>query len=156
VPEARAAELNPLAVFSKKGIYIPMVAFEVKKNGGKIALAGREDLSVLTVIVDAVGKLGAKSAGAVRQRESAELSLSITGLTSKVENEHDEHIDWAPRITLETGDEISIRILDTNVTDRPRNLKRAYGPSGDPEREMFDNCRRVYFQLREKYESENG
>jgi hypothetical protein len=53
-----------------------MIAFEVFKNGGKLATAGGEDLSVLNVIVNAVGKLGHKSYGTVDEKNNYELFLS--------------------------------------------------------------------------------
>ena len=56
-----------------------MLALEVLLNGKRIAIAGADDLNVLTGIVTAVGKLGPKASGTkgLRKNKFAYFGLII-------------------------------------------------------------------------------
>lgn len=85
-----------------------MRAFEVYLNEKKLCLAGIGDDGVLTAIVDWVTKKG-----------KGDLSLSVAGLVSPIS----EHVTWV-RKDLRLGDVITVKVTETNSTDKPTKRER--------------------------------
>src|SRR5215212_4106000 len=83
-----------------------MRAFEVFLNGERLCVAGIDGRCVLTVIIDHVkGKLDPVD----------DVDLQVGGLISDT----DEHVTWN-RTHLQTGDEVRVRILDSDSADEPK------------------------------------
>ena len=61
-----------------------MIGLAVYLNGKRKAVAGADDLCVLSAIVTAVGELGASTAS-VGKRHGVDLHLSVGGLTRRAE-----------------------------------------------------------------------
>ena len=99
-----------------------MIAFEVKLNEESLGTAGADDLSVLTAIVTAVGKLGPNSAGAAHRENDYELELTVGGLTSRTNGAPNEHLDWAKR-ALKPGDVVILRVIEADAADLPIGSK---------------------------------
>ena len=95
-----------------------MITFQLELNGQSLGSAGAEDLSVLTAIVSAVGKLGRSSAGAYEREHHYDIVLRVGGLTSRAEGTPNEHLDWIER-TLKPGDVVTIRLVEAEATDVP-------------------------------------
>jgi hypothetical protein len=103
-----------------------MRAFEVYLNGERLCLAGANDESVLSTIIDYVGKVG-------NPDNEERLHLSVGGLLIPQE----EHVRWQER-DLAVGDEIRVRILDSDTVDMPsRRIPR------DPKKEIRNEQRYV-------------
>jgi hypothetical protein len=79
-----------------------MRAFEIYVNGEPLCLAGVSDASILTAITHYVG------------RGKGRLYLSVGGLLVPQE----EHVHWKDR-DLAVGDEIRIRIIESEKVDAP-------------------------------------
>jgi len=86
-----------------------MTAFEVRLNGKKLCIAGIGDDGVLTAIVSYV-------VGSSRK----DLSLSVGGLVSPTR----EHVHWRDDLGLKVGDEVLLRIAESERVDRPRKRTR--------------------------------
>src|SRR5260370_14836191 len=88
-----------------------MRAFEVFLNGERFCLAGIAGRCVLTVIIDHVkGKIDPVD----------DVDLHVGGLISDT----DEHVNWG-RTQLSTGDEVRVRIIESDSADEPiRRLTR--------------------------------
>jgi hypothetical protein len=86
-----------------------MKAFQVRLNGTKLCVAGLSEQGVLTAIVDYVSGYGRD-----------ELALSVGGLISSKE----EHVRWVERRALQTGDEIQLKVIETESADRPKERHR--------------------------------
>ena len=91
-----------------------MRAFEIYVNGERVCLAGVTDRSVLTTIIDYSG----------RDREP--LHLHVGGLLIPQE----EHVRWQDR-DLDVGDEIRVRIVETDEVDPPAKRFRK-----DPKKDL--------------------
>jgi hypothetical protein len=78
-----------------------MIGFEVTLNGRRLCIAGAGDTSVLTAIVSYVSKRN-------------ELELEIGGLADEA------HLKWPSPASLAVGDEVSVKIVETDQPDRPR------------------------------------
>jgi hypothetical protein len=63
-----------------------VITFEIELNGQSLVIVGAEDLSVLTAIVSAVGKLGRDSQGAREREKDNYIELTVCGLTSRAEH----------------------------------------------------------------------
>jgi hypothetical protein len=95
-----------------------MRAFEVYLNGKRLCLSGVGDDGVLSAIVSAMMRKK-------RTKRRGDLSLSVGGLVSPVR----EHVTWV-RQNLRVGDEISVKVVETNSTDEPIERSRT-NPADD-------------------------
>jgi hypothetical protein len=83
-----------------------MKAFEVRLNGRKLCTAGFSERDVvLSAIVDYVSGHG-----------NDELALTVGGLISP----KGEHVRWVKDKKLRIGDEIQVKIVETESADSPR------------------------------------
>src|SRR5205823_1397638 len=82
-----------------------MKAFEVHLNGKNLCIAGLVGNGVLSVIMDYVSGHG-----------SDEAALSVGGLISSTQ----EHVRWAERTRLKTGDEILVKVIEAETADMPQ------------------------------------
>jgi hypothetical protein len=86
-----------------------MIGFQIYVNGKKLHTTGIGDHGVLSSIL---------SLACRRQEAEDELRLSIGGLYSDTR----EHVEWeAPDVQV--GDEVTIRIIETNEVDSPTKRK---------------------------------
>ena len=90
-----------------------MVAFEVSRNGKRIAVAGVGPNGVLSTIVTWVGGRRGTS-----DKRAEDLFLQVGGLIKS-----EEHVDWTQQ-SLRVGDVIAIKIATRQAVDRPRKRKR--------------------------------
>jgi hypothetical protein len=81
-----------------------MRAFEVSVNGEKVCVAGIRDDGVLTTIVH----------WAAQQGDEA-FFLQVGGLISQ----RKEHTNWINQKPLSVGDNVQVKIIETDVADRP-------------------------------------
>ena len=130
-----------------------MLALEVLLNGKRIAIAGADDLNVLTGIVTAVGKLGPKASGTKAHPKGYEVDLNIGGLTGSYGGGRDEHLDWEQQKRLKVGDDVLIRVCRVKFADQPIK-RRAVDPKNleRNERQEFKWVKSRYLALRRKYE----
>ena len=126
-----------------------MIAFEIELNGKTIALAGTDDLSVLTAIITAVGKLGPASNGATEYEDSYHCGLSVGGLTSRDDGNQDEHLDWVKE-PVKLGDVVTIKFLEATSADAPTNAKLAR--TDDLFRQQFESAKKFYLENRDKFD----
>lgn len=128
-----------------------MFALKVQINDEAPVIAGSDDLGVLNAVVNCVGRLGSRSVSG-RANEPADLFITVGGLTSRVSNEPDEHVQWISQKPLKIGDVISVEVMDTLIVNAPISGKEAEKRKHD-ELEYFEHCKKVYLRLREKYEA---
>lgn len=129
-----------------------MLVLRVQVNEEPPVSGGANDLGVLNAIVSGTGRLG-EDAQLGRPDESPQLHLSLGGLTSRAVGRSDEHVRWIRQRGLNVGDRILVEVLDAHSAD-PVESVMAVGQRQDDEREYFEQCKRGYFELRSKYESE--
>jgi hypothetical protein len=127
-----------------------MYALKVQVNSESPIVAGAPDLGVLNTIINCVGTLG-EAAREVRDGEEADLFLSVGGLTSRLQDLPDEHLRWTSNRTLHVGDIVRVEIVETDSPDAPGDAHEAEKRQHD-EREYFEHCKKIYLELREKYE----
>src|SRR5438552_2378930 len=83
-----------------------MKVFEVFLNGERLCLAGISGRCVLTVIIDHVkGKVDPVD----------DVNLTVGGLICDT----NEHVNWGGRTQLSTGDEVRVRIIESDSADEP-------------------------------------
>jgi len=128
-----------------------MYALKVQLNDEPTVVAGADDLGVLNATVSCVGRLGSQSRQA-RQDETVDLFFTVGGLTSRAPETPDEHVRWVAQKPLQIGDVIRVEVLETPTVDDPISGTEAEKRKHD-EREYFEHCKKVYLDLREKYEA---
>ena len=115
-----------------------MICFDVYINGEKVCRAGKEEMSVLDAIVNFCRQS--------EHYENDEMWLSVGGLF-----EHSNariHPRWIEHFDLKPGDEVSIRIVESEAADEPIE-EVAYTVEDDRRQE------RAYFErLRKKFEED--
>ena len=126
-----------------------MYALKVQLNSEKPIVAGKSDLCVLNAVINCIGKLG-DAAREVREGENADLFLTVGGLTSRLQDLPDEHLRWVSNRTLHVGDIVSVEIVEADSADVPEGAEEAEKRKHD-EREYYEHCKKVYFELRGKY-----
>jgi len=130
-----------------------MIALRTTLNGRTLCLAGAEDLCVLNSIVNAVGKLGDLSKPLRNLDRSPDLFLSVGGLTGRADAD-DEHLRWTEQQKLSVGDEVLITVVEVSEADPPTSKTSARCASEDNERHQFEEAKKIYFKLKEKFGSE--
>jgi hypothetical protein len=86
-----------------------MRAFEVSRNGKRLCVAGIDGDCFLNTMVDHIAGV----------RGRPELYLHVGGLISATE----EHVIWRST-RLKDGDEVRVKIVETERADRPRRKYR--------------------------------
>jgi len=92
-----------------------MRVFEVFRNDERLCTAGIQGDCVLTAIVDSV-----------RGEGRDECTLTVGGLVDATE----EHLVWT-KFDLKVGDEIHVRVLESDAADEPKTRKRH-----DPDKDL--------------------
>lgn len=99
-----------------------MIAFEIKRNGKRVCIAGAEDLGVLSAIITAAGKLGVKTVCEGQADDVVpELFYSVGGLTRRRDPKKDVHLHWKSVGRLRVGDSLEVRIVEVRKADRPKS-----------------------------------
>ena len=109
---------------------------------------------MLSAHVTARGKLGVESHATRHSADKPfEIGLSVSGLTSRGRGEHDEHLNWGPRLTLRLGDEVRITVRDDANYDSASRRMPAQGYPSSPfsARKRFLDAKSLYFRLRGRY-----
>ena len=127
-----------------------MFALKIQVNSESPMVAGAPDLGVLNAIVNCLGPLG-NAARKKRDSDEADFFLTVGGLTSRLQDLPDEHLLWASNRSLQLGDIVRVEIVETDTADAPEGAREAEKRQHD-EREYFEHCKKVYLELREKYE----
>ena len=105
-----------------------MIGFEVTLNGRRLCIAGANHANVLTAILSFVEKRN-------------ELELEIGGLLDEAQ------LKWPSPGRLGLGDEITVRIVETDRPDPPAITQRE-------DRAAIENGERRYYErLKQKYEA---
>lgn len=99
-----------------------MIAFEVSLNGNRVCVAGAEDLAVLTAGVTAFGKLGKKTIRPGAD-ETSDITCTVGGMTGRPNPEKDVYIIWAAATSLQVGDVLQIKVIETDKADRAKSRK---------------------------------
>lgn len=99
-----------------------MIAFEVSLNGERMYLAGAEDLTVLSAQVTAIGKLGDKTAQRFPDDTTSDIHYNVSGLTVRPNRSDNLFVEWAAMESLQVGDVLEVRIVETEEPDLPTSL----------------------------------
>jgi hypothetical protein len=126
-----------------------MITFQIELNDQSLGTAGTEDLSVLTAIVSAVGKLGRDSHGSDEHEHGYYIELTVGGLTSRAQRSPDEHLDWIKQ-TLKSGDVVTVRLVDATSADNPTSSQPAR-TDGDY-RQQYEWAKNFYLENRDKFD----
>lgn len=102
-----------------------MIAFEVSLNGKRVCVAGMDDLAVLSTIIAAGGKLGPKTTFSRPGDASSRVYYSVGGLTGRKNPSKDVHVSWKSVTDLAVGDVLQVRVLETDIVDKPKRRKNA-------------------------------
>jgi hypothetical protein len=86
-----------------------MIAFEIYRNGKHVTTAGEEGLSVMTMTT-------------VNHCTSGYMHLNVGGLRQRIANGQEKHPTWINMLPLEVGDEVRLRIVETEEADSPAEV----------------------------------
>ena len=121
-----------------------MITFRVTINNEPVVVAGAEDLAVLSSIVSGTALCEDPS--------SPNLHLHLGGLTGRGGGAEEEFLNWMQHRPLKIGDRVVLEIVE-GVTSSPLENRQPGGTQG--EKEFFEQAKKIYLDLREKYESES-
>lgn len=123
-----------------------MLAFEIMINGEKVLAAGVEDWDLIHADI-----MARRAKEAI---ESDEYELSVGGLPQQIEDGKLEHIRWG-RTELKLGDQITIRLIETDAADPPiRRYRSDRQVQEEPftEEEILEMQKETYIELKKKFE----
>ena len=89
-----------------------MIAFNVYLNGSKLCSAGVGDDGVVSADVTWVRRTGNRRKP---NTPAEQLTMDVGGIDGPA----DEYVRWHEGRMLQVGDEIRIKIVDTDTVDRP-------------------------------------
>ncbi|MEP6847561.1 MAG: hypothetical protein ABI999_01805 [Acidobacteriota bacterium] len=117
-----------------------MICFEVFRNGEKLCRAGKRELLVLGSNISFVSG---------RDGREDELNIHVGGLYDD-EVRGQVHPRWIERQMLDVGDEIIIRIIESETADEP------VGEQVDSKEFAETQERKYYERLKAKFENDNS
>jgi len=130
-----------------------MLALRLKINRMKPIVAGADDLSVLSAMVTLNGALGSRTQ--IRNPGKPDIDVWLGGLTSRPNEEPDEHLRWLKRQKLKVGDRVSIEVIKTSKPGTAVERKPAAEKSANSsDRAFYERAKKIYFELKGKYEPE--
>ncbi len=130
-----------------------MIVLKVTLNEKVIALAGREDLSVLNVIVGASGVLGSESQGTKTEKNKSDFRLHVGGMGLEKNETQGTHYDWFPQSKLSVGDKVEVAILEQGLADEAiEEFPAKSTEAKNSEKVLWEEAKKLYFEHREKYE----
>ena len=116
-----------------------MICFDVYLNGEKLCRAGMKELVVMTAHVDYVESK-------FRDAENEKLTFSVGGLYDHPSGGQ-AHPHWIERTKLNEGDEVTLRIVDSDAADVPVSESIST-------REWIEEQERKYYESKKaKFES---
>ena len=92
-----------------------MIALEVRINGRVATVAGRQDLCVLNALIGAIGTLGTQAKNSTEKV----IEFNVSGVAKDDQKNIGIQFDWLPKTELKLGDEIAIKIVDTERVYSP-------------------------------------
>lgn len=92
-----------------------MIALEVKINNKVVTVAGRQDLCVLNAMIGAMGSLGKP----ISSQHEKLIEFNVCGVAKDTELNMGTKYNWLPKTELGVGDEITIKIVNTNSAHIP-------------------------------------
>jgi hypothetical protein len=95
-----------------------VLAFEIWKNGKKLAVAGLEHSGAVSFMLTWVGKGAGASSRAIEGAEIDGLDLRVGGIDSS-ESSGDQSVEWIEDTALRIGDDIQIRLVAADSADAP-------------------------------------
>jgi hypothetical protein len=106
-----------------------MLAFRVRLNGKRVALAGVSGGHVLSAIMTSVVRDDEARRDWPRDREfkKKELKFSVGGMRSRRDGSR-EHVSWA-NLNLKVGDTVALTVVNAPRVDEPRYRSEDRGPS---------------------------
>ena len=122
-----------------------MLAFRVRLNGKRVAVAGISGAHVLSAIMTSVVRDDEARRLWPRDREfrRRELKFGVGGMLSRSDGSK-EHVSWA-NLNLKVGDTISLTVAKASRVDKPRYRSEDRGPSvRELELRELDRLRKKY------------
>jgi len=117
-----------------------LLAFEIYKNGRKIALAGLEDSGAVSLMLTWIGKGPGASRKAAQGFAIDGLDLRVGGIDTS-DPAGKQSIEWIDDAAFALGDELHIRLVSTEAVDTPMRRESAASIiSGDSGDQKFVAC----------------
>lgn len=130
-----------------------MISIQLSINGNRVTVAGKEGLSVLSSILSFTN---IERGNPISTEANTSISLSVGGLLTNSSFNH-EYLDWIKETKLKVGDEISIKILDTQEVDEPIETRVETKQKFESEQhKLFQRAKETYFAFKDQYEKKEG
>jgi len=134
---------------------VKMYAFKVSVNGEPPVVGGASDLGVLTAILTGTGRLGPDSVPH-RNGKPQDFFFRLGGLTARAAGQADEHLEWLQIDEMKLGDTVTIEIVETRAVHSVTGGISQADQHAHDERKYFEHCKKTYFEMRSKFEDEDG
>lgn len=132
-----------------------MLALKISVDHELPIIAGARDLAVLALNVGCNAdseRVNARRAAA-GQEPIATFDLTAIGVTARPDGIPDAQLNWIEVRPLQTGQIVTVEIIDTTQPSECISAKPAKRPDTD-ERAHFEHCKRTYLALKDQYDLE--
>lgn len=130
-----------------------MIALHIVIDGAASVVAGAADLQVLALALGCNPQAGVTNRGRLLEglAPQAVFDLGVTGMAAGASGTHGEAVHWVEGLPLQAGQTVTVTVIDTLRAD-PALPPRITPIRDNPERAHFEHCKRVYLELKDKYE----
>ena len=131
-----------------------MIALHVVIDGRASVLAGAAELHVLALVLGCNPQADLMNPGRERRGLASQpvFGLTITGIAQGPNGTQGKAMHWLEGLALRAGQTVTITIIETQRAD-PALPSLPVAPRGRTKREHFEHCKRIYLELKDKYEA---
>ena len=123
------------------------LALRVTINDEKPVIGGADDLAVLSAMVTLSGGLGPRTVRP-KGRRKPDIDVRLGGLTSRPNEEPDEHLEWLKRRSLQVGDRVLVEVLNLSKPGRVVGRTPASGKAAtSSQRASYEQAKAIYLKL---------
>lgn len=131
-----------------------MIALHVVIDGAASVVAGDSALQVLALALGCHPQADAMNPARTRRGLAPQpaFDVTVTGLAAGAGGEPGAAVHWLEGLALRAGQTVTVTVIDTVRAD-PALPPRAMPPRGRSERDHFEHCKRIYLELKDRYET---
>lgn len=131
-----------------------MIALHIVIDGGASVVAGASDLQVLVLALGCNPLSDMMNPGRERRglAPQSAFDLTVSGRIPGMSGAQGQAVQWLEGLALQAGQTVTVTIIDTERAD-PSLPACLVVPRGRTEREHFEHCKRIYLELKDKYDA---
>lgn len=131
-----------------------MIALHIETDDAMAVIAGASELQVLALVLGCNPQADLMNPMRARRGLPPQVvfDLSVTGMLASASGAQGQPVQWIESTPLRAGQTVTVTVIDTARADAALPARPAVTP-GKTEQEHFEHCKRIYFELKTKYDT---